>query len=175
MSRWSRDPWQEAMDKQRNARILAARETWPKCSLKSDEPVAKPASPAPDLKEALGEVSCAFADVAHGDADDVCDIELGVLVPIARGEDGPEGPVLAHVAELDRAVQSEIARAFGEMVKRLLIASQSAHLASFSPPKQEWTRKQLAQKARDHQRLAVTRFAAILHTAMGGRIPDEVP
>lgn len=125
-----------------------------------------------DLKEALGEVSCAFADVAHGDADDVCDIELGVLVPIARGEDGPEGPVLAHVAELDRAVQGEIARAFGELLGGLRVASQHARLASQA---HSWSRFAREQSATDHRRNAVSNFRRILHTSMGGRIPDEVP
>ena len=111
-----------------------------------------------DLKEALGEVSCAFADVAHGDADDVCDIELGILVPIARGEEGSDGPTLAHVAELDRAVQGEIARAFGELL---------AGVKSTSRPTNQYADVDW------HSALARTR--TILHTAMGGRIPDEVP
>jgi len=128
-----------------------------------------------DLKEALGEVSCAFADVAHGDADDVCDIELGVLVPIARGEDGPEGPVLAHVAEIDRAVQSEIARAFGALIGLLSAASQQEHLAAFSPPKQAWVGKSLRRKADGFRKRALFDFRRILHLSMGGRIPDEVP
>lgn len=124
-----------------------------------------------DLKEALGEVSCAFADVAHGDADDVCDIELGVLVPIARGEDGPEGPVLAHVAELDRAVQSEIARAFGALIQAMVDAE---YYLSLRGPNSSYDLI-YADNADGTFRAGTRAFRGILHTAMGGRIPDEVP
>lgn len=119
-----------------------------------------------DLKEALGEVSCAFADVAHGDADDVCDIELGILVPIARGEEWSDGPTLAHVAELDRAVQGEIARAFGELLAAL-VDDERMRIAAARRGRPGECFQLFGHALRD--------AALIIHTAMGGRIPDEVP
>lgn len=62
-----------------------------------------------DLKEALSAVSDAFAAFHDGEIEDVCDIELGILVPIARGDDGPEGPTLAHeAASLTTAAHARI-------------------------------------------------------------------
>jgi hypothetical protein len=82
---------------------------------------------------------------------------------------------IADTLELDRAVQSEIARAFGELLGGLLAASQQEHLASFAPPKQTWVKKRLLREANESRQRGLRAFSAILHTAMGGRIPDEVP
>lgn len=61
---------------------------------------------------------------------------------------------IADTYELDRAVQVKIAEAFGEMIGRL---TDEADCANF----RHWG--------------ALAAFRDILHTAMGGRIPDEVP
>ena len=73
---------------------------------------------------------------------------------------------IADTLELDRAVQGEIARAFGELLGGLKVASQQAR---------SWSRFAREQVATDHRRNAVSNFRRILHTSMGGRIPDEVP
>lgn len=77
--------------------------------------------------------------------------------------------------ELDRAVQVKIAEAFGALLSRLLAASQQEHLASFAPPKQTWVKKRLLREANESRRRGLHAFCRILHTSMGGRIPDEVP
>lgn len=82
---------------------------------------------------------------------------------------------IADTLELDRAVQSEIARAFGALLSRLLAASQQAHLAAFAPPKQTWVKNRLLREANESRQRGLRAFSTILHTAMGGRIPDEVP
>lgn len=61
---------------------------------------------------------------------------------------------IANTYELDRAVQKAIAEAFGELIGRL---ADEADCANF----RHWG--------------ALAAFRDILHTSMGGRIPDEVP
>ena len=61
---------------------------------------------------------------------------------------------IADTLELDRAVQKAVAEAFGELICRLV---DEADCANF----RHWG--------------ALAAFRDILHTAMGGRIPDEVP
>lgn len=70
---------------------------------------------------------------------------------------------IADTYELDRAVQVKIAEAFGELLGHLRIASAAEPLADISP------------LCAIHRAEGLKRFARILHTAMGGRIPDEVP
>lgn len=82
---------------------------------------------------------------------------------------------IADALELDRAVQGEIARAFGALLSRLLASSQQEHLATFAPPKQVWVKKRLLREANESRQRGLRAFASILHTSMGGRIPDEVP
>lgn len=91
--------------------------------------------------------------------------------PCALYDDTPSLPI-ADTLELDRAVQSEIARAFGELLGGLKVASHHARLASQA---HSWPRFAREQSATDHRRNAVSNFRRILHTSMGGRIPDEVP
>jgi len=69
-----------------------------------------------------------------------------------------EGALFAPIAdtyELDRAVQKAIAEAFGALIGIL------------------GTSEKCGSSAR--AQLALTYFRRSLHTAMGGRIPDEVP
>ncbi len=63
-------------------------------------------------------------------------------------------PMVADTLELDRAVQKAVAEAFGELICRLV---DEADCANF----RHWG--------------ALAAFRDILHTSMGGRIPDEVP
>lgn len=58
---------------------------------------------------------------------------------------------------------------------RLLASSQQEHLATFAPPKQVWVKKRLLREANESRQRGLRAFASILHTSMGGRIPDEVP
>jgi dihydrofolate reductase len=69
---------------------------------------------------------------------------------------------IARTKELDRAVQSEIARAFGELIEGVVRAHQHDH------PEFEYTRRKF-------RRDGIATCKRILHTSMGGPIPDEVP
>jgi hypothetical protein len=94
--------------------------------------------------------------------------------PRTLSEDTPSLPI-ADTLELDRAVQVKIAEAFGALLSRLLASSQQEHLATFAPPKQVWVKKRLLREANESRQRGLCAFASILHTSMGGRIPDEVP
>lgn len=96
---------------------------------------------------------------------------LAGALPDAPHE-GAEFAPIADTYELDRAVQGEIARAFGELLGGLKVASRHEYLARRAHP---WSRSARERSATDHRRNAVSNFRRILHTAMGGRIPDEVP
>lgn len=68
----------------------------------------------------------------------------------------------AETLELDRAVQSEIARAFGGLIQVMVDAE---HYLSIRGP-------DYADTADMYRRIGVRDFRRIIHTAMGGRIPD---
>jgi len=73
---------------------------------------------------------------------------------------------LADTYELDRAVQGEIARAFGELIQAMVDGEQCFSM---------WWTDEIASLHRDQiQQDAIRKVASILHTATGGRIPDEV-
>jgi len=65
---------------------------------------------------------------------------------------------VALVQELDRAVQGEIVRAFGVLLSGVKSGARPTN-----------------QYAEADVHTAIVRTHRILHTAMGGRIPDEVP
>ena len=46
--------------------------------------------------------------------------------------------------------------------------------APSAPPKQTWVKKRLLREANESRQRGLRAFSAILHTSMGGRIPDEV-
>jgi hypothetical protein len=73
---------------------------------------------------------------------------------------------VAGPPELDRAVQSEIARAFGALIQAMMDGEDCFSM---------WWTDEIASHHRDqiHQD-AIRKVSTILHTAMGGRIPDEV-
>lgn len=69
---------------------------------------------------------------------------------------------IARTKELDRAVQSEIARAFGELIEGVVRAHQHDH------PEFEYTRRKF-------RREGIATCKRILHTSMGGPIPNSAP
>lgn len=76
-------------------------------------------------------------------------------------------PLVADTLELDRAVQSEIARAFGELIQAIQDGEDCFSM---------WWTDEIAGHHRDQiHKDAIRKVATILHAAMGGRIPDEVP
>lgn len=86
---------------------------------------------------------------------------LAGTLPDAPHE-GAEFAPIADTYELDRAVQSEVARAFGELIAGCVLAESWVH------PTFAFERKRL-------RRAGIRAFRFLIHTSMGGRIPDEVP
>jgi hypothetical protein len=70
-------------------------------------------------------------------------------------DETPCKPIVDDVLELDRAIQGEIARAFGTLL---------AGVKSATRPTNQYADTDLA--------LALARTRNILHVCMGGRIPD---
>lgn len=91
--------------------------------------------------------------------------------PRRLSEDTPSLPI-ADTYELDRAVQGEIARAFGELLGPLCMANRIEAFAAANPA---FEHEAHTLAVVSHRREALRNFRRILHTAMGGRIPDEVP
>lgn len=75
--------------------------------------------------------------------------------------------------ELDRAVQSEIARAFGALIQAMVDGERCLSHRRRGP--ESWYNTVYEDNADSDRRWGLRTFARILHTAMGGRIPDEVP
>lgn len=88
--------------------------------------------------------------------------------PRYLSEDTPSLPI-ASTLELDRAIQSEIARAFGELIQAMVDAE---HYLSIRGPNAscDLTYADTADKYRSN---GVRAFRRIIRTALGGRIPDE--
>lgn len=74
---------------------------------------------------------------------------------------------IADTYELDRAVQGEIARAFGALIQAMVDGRECFERYSGE-------HAALMECEQLHQD-AIRKVATILHTAMGGRIPGEVP
>lgn len=87
-----------------------------------------------------------------------------------EGSDVIYAPI-ADTLELDRAVQSEIARAFGALIQAMVDAE---YYLSLRGPNSSYDLI-YADNADGTFRAGTRAFRGILHTAMGGRIPDEVP
>lgn len=87
--------------------------------------------------------------------------------------------VLARPPSLDRAVQAEVARAFGELLQ--VFVNNAYHLErraerrAIGEVSELYNDESLEQYNSEDAADALVEFGRALHVIFGGRIPDEVP